>query len=297
MLKALFLIFILGFNWATGYAIASYCILHGMPSQSYMFWQSFGPFCLIGISLFIKHQKIFKQASIWKFLYCVVCGFLGVVLPSYISYFSLEYVDMGVIVLFANCTPFLIYLSALALKLEKFDFYKMLTVLIATLAILYIVVDNNVGNIWLNINNISYKILFLLFFIPLSYASTSVFINKYKVDLNYSTRAFAMLFIASLAFFPLAVSHGMYIPKLNSTIFYLLLLEIIISAIDLLLVFYIISSRGAVYYSLVNGITAIVGIFYNHFLFNRHYTIMAAFAMSCIVLAIVVISILNVRDH
>ncbi len=297
MLKALFLIFTLGFNWATGYAIASYCISHGMPSQSYMFWQSFGPFCIIGFALLLKKKQIVTNISIWKSLYCIVCALLGVILPSYISYFSLEYVDMGVIALFANCTPFLIYLSALALKLEKFDFYKMLTVLMATVAILSIVVDNNVSNIWLNINQTSYKIIFLLFFIPVSYASTSVFINKYKIDLTYSTRAFAMLLIASLAFLPLAISHGMYIPKFNSAVFYLLLLEIIISAIDLLLVFYIISSRGAVYYSLVNGVTAIVGIFYNHFLFNRHYTIMAAFAMSCIVLAIVVISILNVRDH
>jgi drug/metabolite transporter (DMT)-like permease len=288
----------LGFNWATGYAIASYCISHGMPSQSYMFWQSFGPFCIIGLSLLFKRKQAIKQhISIRKWGYCLVCALLGVILPSYISYFSLEYVDMGVIVLFANCTPFLIYLFVLALKLEKFDFFKMMIVFMATLSILYIVADSNASNLWLDINQISYKIIFLLFFIPLCYASISVFINKYKIDLTYSTRAFIMLLIASLAFLPLAISHGMYIPKLNDAVFYMLSLEIIISAINLLLVFYIISSKGAVYYSLVNGITAIVGIFYNYFLFNRHYTIMAAFAITCIVLAIIVISVLNVKNH
>jgi hypothetical protein len=73
------------------------------------------------------------------------------------------------------------------------------------------------------------------------------------------------------------------------------MLEIIISAIDTLLIFYIINNAGAVYYSLVNSITAVVGIIYNIFLYNRQYTSTVFFSVFFIILSIVILSVLNVN--
>lgn len=297
LIKSLLSIIILGFNWASGYAIANYCINHGMPAPSYMFWQSFGPFCVIGITLLVNRsyshskQQFFTVKNI---LYCILFACLSIIAPSYISYFSLNFIDMGIIVLFANCTPFIIYLCAVLLKLEKFNLYKMLIILIATIAILLILANSNTANIWLNIKYISYPMLTLLFLIPLSYSLSAILIGKYKIQLNYICRAFAMLFFSSLAFLPIALSHGkIYIPRFNSLIFYLLGIEILLSSLDLLLVFFIINNSSPVYYSLVGGVTTICSLFYNHFLFDRHYTLSVFIAIICVLLSIILISIIS----
>jgi drug/metabolite transporter (DMT)-like permease len=293
MLKCFLMIFLLGFNWATGYAIAAYCISHGLPAQSYMFWQSFGPFCVICAVAILKKTSI--QYSWSEILYCAVCAVFGVVIPSYISYFSLQYIDMGVIILFANCTPFAIYIMALMLKIESFDISRMLTVGIATIAVVSIVFNDNLQNLWLHVQHARPVTLLFLLIIPLCYSLASVFINRYRVSLSYMSRSLGMLFFASLAFFPLALKHGIYLPDFNGNISYLLMLEIIISAIDTLLIFYIINNAGAVYYSLVNSITAVVGIMYNVFLYNRQYTSTVFLSVSFIILSIVVLSVLNVN--
>lgn len=293
MLKCFLMIFLLGFNWATGYAIAAYCISHGLPAQSYMFWQSFGPFCVICVVAVFKKTSI--QYSWYEILYCAICAVFGVVVPSYISYFSLQYIDMGVIILFANCTPFVIYIMALMLKLESFDFSRMLTVFVATIAVAAIVFNDNLQNLWLQVHHARPVTLLFLLIIPLCYSTASVFINRYRVNLSYMSRSLGMLFFASIAFFPLALKHGIYLPNFNGNISYLLMLEIIISAIDTLLIFYIINNAGAVYYSLVNSITAVVGIMYNIFLYNRQYTSTVFVSVSFIILSIVVLSVLNVN--
>ena len=46
-MPALILLIILGIDWASGYAIAGYCMTHGVNPYAYAFWQSFGPFVLL----------------------------------------------------------------------------------------------------------------------------------------------------------------------------------------------------------------------------------------------------------
>lgn len=292
MAKYLVLILLLGFNWATGYAIAGYCMSHGMPAQSYMFWQSFGPCVVLLISMFIKRKPI--DISKNSLLYYLICGAVGVAIPSYIVYFSLQYIDMGIVILFSNCAPFIIYILAIIFGLEKFKISRMLAVSIAVIAIISIVFNNNLDNLWLNLGHSNRLWLSVLFIVPLCYSSMAVFIDKLPTaKASYWAKSVGMLFIASITFLPLAIKHGIYLPNIHDDKTWLLLIEIIITAIDSVLLFYIINNAGAVYYSLVNTITAITGIGYNYMLYHRVYSSSVFIAIGIIICCITLLSLIK----
>ncbi len=281
MLLPLALIVLLGVDWASGYAIAGYVMQHGVTPYGYAFWQSVGPFiCLFIIQIFRKEAFI-NDGSL---IYSILCGIFGIVIPNLLIYLASRYVTSGVLTVLANIAPIFTYPLALVYKQEKWNYLRMLLVVVGTVGTIIIVtvnqqhlLDNSMSN-W----------LYLALLIPFCYAWTAVFIPRFKPKsgniLSYATN---MLLVASICITPLTIhNHQFYslnLFELNSN---LILLEIVLSTIGYVLLFIILNLTGPVYYTLVNAIAVLSGVFYGKIIFKQQFSNLTYLAIILILTAI-----------
>lgn len=115
---ALALLIVLGIDWATGYAIAGYCMGHGVKPYGYAFWQSFGPFLLLLIiQIFRKELWLDKEGMI----YALLCALAGIVFPNLLIYYAVSKIPSGLLTVIANLSPVFTCVLAWSLKTEKFS--------------------------------------------------------------------------------------------------------------------------------------------------------------------------------
>ena len=281
MLTPIILLVILGIDWASGYAIAGYVMRHGVAPNGYAFWQSIGPLlCLFLIQVLRRDLRFIKGGL----RYAVGCGIFGIVIPNLIIYYSAKNIDSGILTILANVTPLFAYLLALLFHQEKFNKSRLMLVLLGVVGILIIVIPLKI-NIISGLHSIW---LYISLLIPLSYAFSFVFVSRYKPlagnVLNYS---FWMLLVSSMIITPLTLStHDFYPLALNDFNACLILLEIILSSFGYVLLFIIIHKVGPVFFTLVNAVAAVSGVFYARLIFNQSISNSIYVAIVLIVIAI-----------
>ena len=278
---AFFLLIILGIDWASGYAIAGYCMTHGVNPYGYAFWQSFGPFVLLlAIQSFRRDLWIEKSGAI----YALLCGVFGIVIPNLLIYFAAAHIPSGLLTVVANISPIFTYPLALAFRDEEFSPIRLWLIVLGLCGVALIILPNQhnlaieLGSAW----------LYVALLIPLSYAFSAVYLSRFHPGtgsvLNY---AMWMLMVSTLCVSSLAViNRGYYELSWGDINSGLIILEIILSTCGYVLLFFIMKMVGSVYYSLVNAIAAITGVVYGYFLFGQHFTWLTVVAISIILLAI-----------
>lgn len=277
---ALVLLVVLGIDWATGYAIAGYCMTHGVKPYGYAFWQSFGPFLLLLIiQVFRKDLWLDKQGMI----YALLCALAGIVFPNLLIYYAVSKIPSGLLTVIANLSPVFTCILAWSLKAEKFSLIKFVWVLLGLFGVAIIIMPSgrlitvDLGSVW----------VYIALLIPFSYAFSAVYIAKFHPG-NGSVLCYAMwmLLFSSLIISPLTViNQGYYeliIHDLNSL---LILCEILLSTLGYVLLFIIINKIGAVSYTLVNAVAAVSGVIYGIVL-GQHLQGIVYFAVFLIILAI-----------
>lgn len=281
-MPALILLIILGIDWASGYAIAGYCMTHGVNPYGYGFWQSFGPFVLLLIIQSIRRELWLDKNGM---LYALLCGLFGIVIPNLLIYFAARHIPSGLLTVLANASPILTYILAVGFKDEAFSFKRVALVLLGLIGVGIIILPNqhglelDAGNWW----------LYLALLIPLSYAFSAVYISRFHPGSgNVLSYSLWMLMFSSLCISPLAVINQGYYPlRLNDLPSLLIVVEILLSTLGYGLLFIIIKKVGAVYYTLVNAVAVITGVLYGVLLFGQHFSSLTYVAIAIILLTIV----------
>jgi len=280
-MPALILLIILGIDWASGYAIAGYCMTHGVNPYAYAFWQSFGPFMLLLVIQTLRRELWLEKSGV---IYAILCGVFGIVIPNLLIYFAAAHIPSGLLTVLANVSPIFTYPLALAFKDERFSFARLGLIVIGFIGVALVVIPNQhnlsleLGNCW----------MYVALLIPLSYAFSAVYLSRFHPGtgsvLNY---AMWMLMVSTLCVSSLAVmNRGYYELRFNDFNSGLIVLEILLSTCGYVLLFLIMKMVGAVYYSLVNAIAAVTGVAYGYFLFGQQFSWLTFVAIAVILLAI-----------
>ncbi|MBX9866947.1 MAG: DMT family transporter [Burkholderiales bacterium] len=280
-MPALILLIILGIDWASGYAIAGYCMTHGVNPYAYAFWQSFGPFMLLLVIQTLRRELWLEKSGV---IYAILCGVFGIVIPNLLIYFAAAHIPSGLLTVLANVSPIFTYPLALAFKDERFSFARLVLIVIGFIGVALVVIPNQ-HNLSLELGN---GWLYVALLIPLSYAFSAVYLSRFHPGtgsvLNY---AMWMLMVSTLCVSSLAVmNRGYYELRFNDFNSGLIVLEILLSTCGYVLLFLIMKMVGAVYYSLVNAIAAVTGVAYGYFLFGQQFSGLTVVAIGVIVLAI-----------
>ena len=279
---ALFLLILLGIDWASGYAIAGYCMTHGVNPYGYAFWQSFGPFVILLCIQTVRGELWLEKAGA---VYALLCGVFGIVIPNLLIYFAAAHIPSGLLTVLANLSPIFTYPLALAFGDEKFSISRLLLILLGLIGVALIVIPNT-HSLTLDLGS---ALLYLALLIPFSYAFSAVYLSRFHPGrgsvLNY---ALWMLMVSTLCVSPLTVIQQGYYPlSLHDFNSGLILLEVFLSTLGYILLFVIIKMVGSVYYSLVNAIAALTGVIYGYFIFKQQFSISTYTAIGIILLVII----------
>lgn len=289
MLISIFLLVLLGIDWASGYVIASYCTSHGVTTLGYVFWQTNGSFILMAlVQAFRSDLKPVKGS----FSYSLLSGIFCVVIPEILIYSCVRHIPSGILTIIGNVAPVFTYSLAIAFKQERYSLGRMLMVLLAVVGILIIVspqhqISSNFDKLWFAISLL----------IPLSYAFSVVFIARFRPQsgniLNYTMW---MLFAGGIIVTILTLNSNQFYPlHLTELPSKLILLQVLLSSVGYFLLFKIIGKAGPVYFTLVNAITVCTGLVYGKIIFNQQFNHVTYIAVAIILSSILGLSLLQSR--
>ncbi len=281
------LLILLGIIWGSGYAIARYCVTHGVPPLGYSFWQSIGPMILLLIASFAQGEKL--PITKRYLSYYLVCGILGIALPNTLMYFTAQYIPSGILAVILNTVPILIYPLALLCRQERFAPLRFIAIVIGMIGLMMMVAPHAQTP---RLHDIPWTLIILL--APLSFALCAIFIAAYRpVPSQSVTLSAGMLIISSMTVAPLTLItkefYGFSWPLTTPDL--LIIFEVVLSGLGYWILFMLIKRAGPVFYSLVSGVVAIVGLIWGHLLFNEYYNGMSLIAVILILVAIFLISL------
>lgn len=281
---------LLGVIWGTGYSIARLAMTHDVPPLGYSFWQSLGPALLVSLIAFAytRGQAPFAVPTIGALKYYLICGFLGIFIPNTCMYFAAAHLPAGILALIVNIVPIITYPLALVFRLETFNLERMMGILAACLGILFIILPKSS----LPSSDMLPWVLITLI-TPLSFALCSVFISLYRPPQSHIlTSTAGMLIFSSLLLLPFVYyAHSFYSFHLPFSFQdKIIFLEILLSSIGYILLFYLIKIAGPVYYSLVDTVVVLTGLFWGRLIFDEHLNQWTASAVCLIIIALLLVT-------
>ncbi len=277
----------LGFIWGTGYSIARFAMTHGVEPVGYSFWQSLGPAILISLlALITQRREITFNASHLMFYF--MCGLLGICIPNTIMYFAAPHLPAHILAIIVNTVPIMAYPLALFVKLEKFHWLRFIGILLGLAGLLLIILPQ--GS--LPAPNLIPWVIFTLL-TPLCFAVCSIYIARYRPE---KTSTIAMtagtLIFSSLLLVPLVIFTNQFY-SLNFPLNLpdkVILLEIALSSVGYLLFFYLLKIAGPVYYSLVDTVVVLTGVFWGYLLFHETLNRFTLPAVLFILMALILVT-------
>lgn len=285
-LTSLGLLMLLGMIWGTGYSIARFAMTNGVPPLGYSFWQSLGPAIIIGLLSIYSTRDVTMSVSRTRFY--LVTGLTGIVIPNTTMYFAAPHLPAGILAMIVNTVPIIAYPMALFVRLEKFNWERMTGIILALLGLMLIILPSSS----LPSPEMVPWVLSTLI-TPLSFAFCSIYIARFRPAGSDSLALSAgMLIFSSLMLLPLVVmTNSFYIFQFPLTLpDWVVLLEIVLSSIGYILFFQLIKVAGPVYYSLVDTIVVLTGLFWGRVIFNEHLNTWTFAAVFLIVMALLLVT-------
>jgi drug/metabolite transporter (DMT)-like permease len=281
--QALLILIVLGLIWGSGYSIARYVMTHGVHPIGYSFWQCLGPAIILGM---LSFKKLKWDSQHIKFYF--ICGLVGIAIPNTNMYFVSSHLPAGLLAVVVNTVPVMIYPMALLVRQEKFEPLRLLGVLSAIIGILCLVIPKTTIP---HVHEIGYILMGLI--TPFCFAFFTLFINPHRPsDSDPLSLAAGMLVTSTLLLTPLVMTtQGFYNfsgSHLNNG---LIILEIILSSVGYVLFFKLLKIAGPVYYSLVDGVVALTGLFWGRILFKEHFELLNLLALFLIIIGIMLVNL------
>lgn len=283
---SLFLLILLGTIWGTGYSIARFAMTNDVPPLGYSFWQSLGPAVVISVlTLFYDKRMTF---SVSRMRFYLITGLTGIALPNTSMYFAAQHLPAGILAMIVNTVPVFAYPMALVVGLEKFHLERMAGILCALGGLMLIILPKTSLP---STDMVPWVLATII--TPLSFAFCSIYIARYRPAGSDSLMLSAgMLIFSSLMLLPLVVArHSFYFFHWPLTLpDGVILLEILLSSIGYVLFFQLIKVAGPVYYSLVDTVVVITGLFWGRVIFGEHLNQWTLPAVLCIILALLLVT-------
>lgn len=276
----------LGLIWGTGYSIARFAMTNGVPPLGYSFWQSVGPAAVLLLITTIRKQT--QRLTVANLRFYLVCGLTGIAIPNSIMYFSAPHLPAGILAMVVNTVPIIAYPLALTLKLEYFNWQRMIGILAAIVALMLIILPQAS----LPSPDMAPWVLLSLI-TPLSFAVCSIYIARCRPQHHSNLFLSAgMLVSSSLILLPLVAStNSFYLFHLPLNMAdWVVISEILLSSAGYLLFFRLIQTAGPVYYSLVDTIVVLTGLFWGRLLFNERLTEWTTVAVYLILFALLLVT-------
>lgn len=280
------LLLLLGFTWGTGYSIARYAMTNGVSPLGYSFWQSVGPAIFIGFLAFLQREKL--RFSLSHCRYYFICGLTGIALPNTNMYFAAPHLPAGLLSVIVNTVPVMAYLMALAAQIETFCWQRLLAVGLAVCGLMLILLPaaslpSSHAALWILSTLLT----------PFGFAFCSVYMTRCRpADSNSLSLAAGTLIFSSLLLTPLVLTnhsfYALHLPLTRPDA--VILLEILLSSLGYVLFFKLIKIAGPVYYSFVDTIVAITGLFWGYLIFGEQLNLWTGTAVILILFALILVS-------
>lgn len=284
---ALSVLILLGFIWGTGYSIARFAMTHGVAPVGYSFWQSVGPAILISLLALICRRQQLNVAP-KHLLFYFTCGLFGIFLPNTIMYFAAPHLPAHILAIIVNTVPIIAYPLALLVQLESFHWQRCIGILLGLTGLLLIIIPK--GSLP-SPDLIPWVLLTLL--TPLCFAACSIYIARYRPD-HTSTIVMTAgtLIFSSLLLTPFVLLTQQFYPLHFpfNTADQVILLEIALSSVGYLLFFYLLKIAGPVYYSLVDTVVVLTGVFWGYLLFQERLNRFTFPAVILILMALLLVT-------
>lgn len=289
-LVALSTLIALGIIWGTGYSIARFAMLNGVSPLGYSFWQSLGPALVLG-SLAAYQGKLPRLSSEQtrkSLLYYLICGLTGIIIPNTTMYFAAPHLPASILAMIVNTVPIIAYPLALLARLESFNWQRMTGIILALFALMFIILpDSSLPSPDMT----SWVMLALI--TPLSFAVCSIYIARYQpAKIDSITLSVGMLSVSSILLMPLVIgTHSFYLFHWPLTMpDGVVILEIMLSSLGYMLFFRLIRIAGPVYYSLVDTIVVLTGLFWGHLIFGERLNQWTSLAVYLILMALLLVT-------
>jgi drug/metabolite transporter (DMT)-like permease len=282
----LILLVLLGFIWGTGYSIARFAMTNGVNPLGYSFWQSIGPAIILGLIALTKERPntpAFK--STWR--YYLICGLTGIVIPNTNMYYAASHLPAGLLAVIVNTVPLIAYLLALLNRIENFNWLRLAAVGLGACGLMLILLPAA------NVSTTTLPWLVFAMLTPLSFAFCAIYISRHQPkDCGSLTAAAGTLIFSSILLTPLVAGSGNFY-ALNWPLTLadkVILLEIVLSTLGYILFFKLLKTAGPVYYSFVDTIVALTGLFWGYIIFGEQMTMMTAMGVTLILVALVIVN-------
>ncbi len=284
------ILILLGVIWGSGYSIAKLAMANGVPPLGYAFWQSLGPAILLSVITLLKKTKIALNKN--YLIYYFICGLLAIALPNTNMYFTASHLPSGLLAIIINITPILIYIITLGLGLERFSVQAFAGVYLAILGIMLVLIPEASLPAF---SSMPWVVQALA--TPLCFAVSIIYIAKKNIAHSSITQAAGMLLCSAILLIPLIISTHEFYPltQVNLPVF-LIILEIILSSLGYILLFYLLKIAGPIFYSLVSSVVALTGLFWGWLIFGERLNFWSSLAAIFIILGISLVSLQQARD-
>lgn len=285
-LLGLLLLITLGMIWGTGYSIARFAMTNGVPPLGYSFWQSLGPALIIWLISSSTTSAVKMDTSHAR--YYLICGLTGIVIPNTSMYFAAPHLPAGILAMIVNTVPIVAYPLALLTKLENFNYQRMLGILIAFCGLMLIIIPKSSLP---EPDMIPWVLSTLI--TPISFAVCSIYIARYQpADSNSLSSSAGMLLFSTITLLPLVILTGsFYMPHMPFTLpDYVIVLEVLLSSVGYVLFFQLVKTAGPVYYSLVDTVVVLTGVFWGYLIFNEHLNQWTGMALCLILIALLLVT-------
>ena len=286
LFSPLVLLVLLGFIWGTGYSIARFAMTNGVNPLGYSFWQSIGPALLLGlITAGTERTNIPSLHSAWRFY--LICALTGIVIPNTNMYFAASHLPAGLLAVIVNTVPLIAYPFALISRIENFNWLRLAAVCVGASGLMLILLPQA------SVSAAMLPWLMLAMLTPFSFAFCAIYISRYQPDDCGSLASGAgTLIFSSILLTPLVIGSGnFYAPHWPLVLAdKVILLEIILSSIGYILFFKLLKTAGPVYYSFVDSIVALTGLFWGYIIFGEHLNTVTWAGVALILLALVMVN-------
>ncbi len=289
-ITAFTLLLSLGIIWGTGYSIARFAMTHDVPPLGYSFWQSLGPAIFLSIIALARRERI--HFSLKHLRYYLICGLTGIVIPNSNMYVAASHLPAGLLAVIVNTVPIVAYPLALLARIEQFDWPRFFGILLALTGLMLIILPKTSLP---SADALPWVLSTLI--TPCSFAFCAVYITRFRpVDTDSVSLAAGTLIAASILLLPpVLLSHSFYaIQHPFTTPDFVILLEIILSSIGYVLFFQLLKIAGPVYYSLVDTIVSLTGLFWGYMIFHETLNLWTSTAVILIITALIVV---NMRQN
>lgn len=282
--QPLVLLLVLGFTWGSAFSLARYVMSHQVSPITYSFFLVFSPSVIL---LVYCYQRGYLRDLITGNIPCYFfAGLFGIALPNTNKYWLATHLPSGVLALVMSVTPFFIYPLALLCREEKFHFSRITAVLIGGAGMIIMAAQHGVVGLSLN------HWLFLSLLTPFSYAVCAIYVAKFTMKKsNIVVLTTGMLICATLLLVPFLFTSEFVMPHLAlNGVWLAIMVEIVLVIIGYLALFKVLQLSGAVNYSMVNGIAAIIGLFWGHCFFHECVSLKILLAMLLILIGVLLLN-------